>query len=104
MKLDNRQWLYIGLIVAVFVFFAIVPLVEVTVINKSGEVMSVISFRPIFESQSLVPLVDPSEVAKSEVSVVQLGKRSYYVCQDFVPKTLAEIKSMCSYEGSNIIP
>jgi hypothetical protein len=107
-KPNYKLYFAIGLIVLCLVAFGLAPVVEITVKDKYNNILAQSTHRLVLESQSLVPSLLPlyseDQVAKTEVNVITGQKKLYYICEDVVPKTLEEVKALCTYSGTDNPP
>lgn len=95
-----NQTLAILFVLGVFFVFAVAPIIEITLKDKEGNVLSHSTQMPIISSQSLVP-VTPISFDKAEINILQQGKKAYYICEDQVPQSIAEVKEYCDFIGSD---
>ena len=102
---DSKTKKVIGIIIVLGILFAfgVAPIIEITIKDKNNNILMHSVYRQLIpSSQSLMPLI-PKDAAKAEVKIIQKGVKYYYLCEDFVPTSLEEVKKNCLFSGSTEI-
>jgi hypothetical protein len=95
----DKKLLVIGGVLFVFFVIMIVPVIEVTA-WKNNQIISQTTTRSVLGSQSILSLGYDQTPDKVDVKVITQQKKEYYLCEgDIMPKTLIEVKKLCSYMG-----
>ena len=94
-----KMALVIGAVIIGFIVVMVAPTIEITAYRNNQIVMQSSYKLLLPESQSMITLPTGEPVDKVDIKIIQSKKTDYYLCEGETPKTLTEIKKVCSYMG-----